>query len=151
MPALQQYFEEQGITLEEGHQAEVCFEACDWIENAGRVLERGFVLSIDYGHEARNLYKQHHNRGTLLAYRDHAVVREHLVRTAPGEQDLTAHINFTARRIYAAAGWAWSAVAWPRNRNFWLRWAARMSSPICMNRAKRPLNRKSKSCAPGSC
>ncbi len=94
MPALERYFHEQGITLEEGQQAEVCFEACDWIESAGRALERGFVLTIDYGHEARALYDEHHNRGTLLAYRDHAVTENLL--DAPGEQDLTAHVNFTA-------------------------------------------------------
>lgn len=93
-PALEQYFHEQGITLEDGQQAEVCLEACDWIENAGRALERGFVLTIDYGHEARALYSEHHNRGTLLAYRDHSV-SENLL-DAPGEQDLTAHVNFTA-------------------------------------------------------
>ncbi len=98
MPALAQYFLEQGITLEEGRQAEVCFEACDWIENAGRALERGFVLTIDYGHEARALYGEHHNRGTLLAYRDHAV-SENLL-DAPGEQDLTAHVNFTALDLW---------------------------------------------------
>jgi SAM-dependent MidA family methyltransferase len=94
MPALARYFQEQGITLEEGQQAEVCFEACDWIESAGRALERGFVLTIDYGHEARALYGEHHNRGTLLAYRDHAVTENLL--DAPGEQDLTSHVNFTA-------------------------------------------------------
>jgi SAM-dependent MidA family methyltransferase len=92
-PALAQYFQEQGIALEEQQQAEVCLEACDWIENAGRSLSRGFVLTIDYGHEARALYDQHHNRGTLLAYRDHAVSEE--ILGAPGEQDLTAHVNFT--------------------------------------------------------
>jgi SAM-dependent MidA family methyltransferase len=93
-PALEQYFHEQGITLEEGQQAEVCLEACDWIESAGRALERGFVMTIDYGHEARALYDEHHNRGTLLAYRDHTVTENLL--DAPGEQDLTAHVNFTA-------------------------------------------------------
>jgi len=98
MPALAQYFHEQGIRLEEGQQAEVCFEACDWIENAGRALERGFVLTIDYGHEARALYGEHHNRGTLLAYRDHTV-SENLL-DAPGEQDLTAHVNFTALDLW---------------------------------------------------
>jgi SAM-dependent MidA family methyltransferase len=98
MPALAQYFHEQGITLEEGQQAEVCFEACDWIENAGRALERGFVLTIDYGHEARALYGEHHNRGTLLAYRDHAVSEDLL--DAPGEQDLTTHVNFTALDLW---------------------------------------------------
>jgi SAM-dependent MidA family methyltransferase len=93
-PDLQRYFQEQGIMLEEGQQAEVCLEACDWIESAGRTLDRGFVLTIDYGHEARALYDENHNRGTLLAYRDHSVTEKLL--DAPGEQDLTAHVNFTA-------------------------------------------------------
>ena len=93
-PALEQYFQAQGITLAESQQAEVCFEACDWIENAGRALERGFLLTIDYGHEARALYDEYHNRGTLLAYRNHTV-NENLLE-APGEQDLTSHVNFSA-------------------------------------------------------
>jgi SAM-dependent MidA family methyltransferase len=97
-PALALYFQEQGIALAEGQQAEVCFEACDWIENAGRSLQRGFVLTIDYGHEARALYGQSHNRGTLLAYRDHAVSED--ILDAPGEQDLTAHVNFTALDLW---------------------------------------------------
>jgi SAM-dependent MidA family methyltransferase len=97
-PALAQYFQEQRIALEEGQQAEVCFEACDWIENAGRALQDGFVLTIDYGHEARSLYSESHNRGTLLAYRDHAVSEDILY--APGEQDLTAHVNFTALDLW---------------------------------------------------
>jgi SAM-dependent MidA family methyltransferase len=97
-PALERYFNEQGIALEEGQHAEICSEACDWIENAGRALERGFVLTIDYGHEARALYDENHNRGTLLAYRDHTV-SENLL-DAPGEQDLTAHVNFTALDLW---------------------------------------------------
>jgi len=94
MTALQEYFQEQGVALEEGQKAEVCFEARDWIKNAGGALEHGFVLTIDYGHEARVLYDQNHNRGTLLAYSDHAV-SENLL-DAPGERDLTSHVNFTA-------------------------------------------------------
>jgi SAM-dependent MidA family methyltransferase len=97
-PALERYFHEQGISLEEGQQAEVCLEACDWIELAGRALDRGFVLTIDYGHEARALYGEHHNRGTLLAYRDHGVTEN--IFDAPGEQDLTAHVNFTALDLW---------------------------------------------------
>jgi SAM-dependent MidA family methyltransferase len=97
-PALERYFQEQGIHLDEGQQAEVCLEACDWIESAGRALERGFVLTIDYGHEARILYDERHNRGTLLAYRDHTVTER--VLDAPGEQDLTSHVNFTAMDLW---------------------------------------------------
>ncbi|MBZ5661800.1 MAG: SAM-dependent methyltransferase [Acidobacteriia bacterium] len=95
---LDEYFREQGITLQDGWQAEACLEACQWIENAGRALRRGFVMSIDYGHEAGALYNERHNRGTLLAYRDH-VVSENLLE-APGAQDLTSHVNFTAVDVW---------------------------------------------------
>lgn len=91
---LAQYFSEQGITLQERQQAEACLEACRWIESAGRALGRGFVMTIDYGHEAPALYDERHNRGTLLAYRDHEVTEN--ILDAPGEQDLTSHVNFTA-------------------------------------------------------
>jgi SAM-dependent MidA family methyltransferase len=93
-PKLEEYFREQGIALQQGWQAEVNLECCDWIECAGRALHSGFVMSIDYGHEARNLYDERHNRGTLLAYRNHVVAEN--VLDAPGEQDLTSHVNFTA-------------------------------------------------------
>ncbi|MGA8673941.1 MAG: SAM-dependent methyltransferase [Candidatus Acidiferrales bacterium] len=92
--ALREYFSEQGIDLGEGQQAEVNLQACQWIEDAGRRLQRGFVLTIDYGHEADELYDQRHMRGTLLAYHRHRAGEDFF--RAPGEQDLTAHVNFTA-------------------------------------------------------
>ena len=97
-PALAQYFQEQGIALPEGHHAEACLDACRWIENAGRAMDRGFVLTIDYGHEAPTLYNESHNRGTLLAYRNHQVAEN--ILDAPGEQDLTSHVNFTALQVW---------------------------------------------------
>jgi SAM-dependent MidA family methyltransferase len=97
-PKLEEYFREQGIALQEGWQAEACLEACEWIENAGRALHTGFVLSIDYGHEARALYDERHNRGTLLAYRNHVATEN--ILDVPGEQDLTAHVNFTAMDLW---------------------------------------------------
>jgi SAM-dependent MidA family methyltransferase len=92
--ALREYFSEHGIALEDGQQAEVNVQACDWIEDAGKRLKRGFVLSIDYGHLASELYDQRHMRGTLLAYHRHRASEDFF--RAPGEQDLTAHANFTA-------------------------------------------------------
>jgi SAM-dependent MidA family methyltransferase len=89
-----EYFAAQGITLHEGQQAEAGLEACDWITEVGRRLERGYVLTIDYGHRAADLFDDHHMRGTLLAYRGHRTAENYY--QAPGEQDLTAHINFTA-------------------------------------------------------
>jgi SAM-dependent MidA family methyltransferase len=97
-PAIKQYFREQGIALHEGQQAEACLDACRWIEYAGHAIGQGFVMTIDYGHEAHALYDERHNRGTLLAYSGHNVTED--VLGAPGEQDLTSHINFTALQVW---------------------------------------------------
>jgi SAM-dependent MidA family methyltransferase len=92
--ALTEYLSEQQISLLDEQQAEVNLAACRWIAEAGAKLKRGFVLSIDYGHEARELYDERHMRGTLLVYECHRATEDFF--RAPGEQDLTAHVNFTA-------------------------------------------------------
>jgi SAM-dependent MidA family methyltransferase len=93
-----EYFAAQGVTLRDGQQAEAGLAACDWIREAGARLERGFVLTIDYGRKARELYDQRHMRGTLLAYEHHRASEDFY--RAPGEQDLTAHVNFTALDVW---------------------------------------------------
>lgn len=97
-PCLAEYLAQQGIALADDQQAEICLEACDWIEGAGRSLNRGFVLTIDYGHAARDLYDHRHMRGTLLAYMRHRAGENYF--QSPGQQDLTAHANFTALDLY---------------------------------------------------
>jgi SAM-dependent MidA family methyltransferase len=98
--AISEYFAAQGITLIEGQQAEAALEACDWISEIGLRLERGFVLTIDYGHEAAGLFDAHHMVGTVLAYANHRASEDFYA--APGQQDLTAHVNFTALRLWGA-------------------------------------------------
>src|SRR5205807_8625013 len=96
--AISGYFAAQGIGLIEGQHAEAGLEACDWISEIGRRLERGYVLTIDYGHPAAALFDDHHMRGTLLAYQNHRA-SEQLYASA-GDQDLTAHVNFTALELW---------------------------------------------------
>jgi len=96
--AISEYFRTQSVTLSEGQQAEAGLEACDWVTEIGRRLERGFVLTIDYGHEAADLFDVHHMAGTVLAYANHRASEEWFL--APGERDLTAHVNFTALRLW---------------------------------------------------
>lgn len=98
-PELEKYFMEQGIELFDGQQAEVNLAAAAWTEDAARRLGRGFILTIDYGREARELYNERHLRGTLLAYTRHRAGEDFYA--APGEQDLTAHVNFTALDLAA--------------------------------------------------
>ncbi len=98
--AIEEYFRKQAITLQPGQQAEANLAACDWIANAAQRLGRGAILTIDYGHAARELYNELHMRGTMLAYRAHRASEDYYA--APGEQDLTAHVNFTALELWGA-------------------------------------------------
>lgn len=100
-PKLAEYFQEQQITLQEGQFAEINLDACEWIADVGRRLSQGFVLTVDYGHEAAELYNERHMRGTLLAYSEHRASENFFQR--PGEQDLTAHVNFTALDLWGRA------------------------------------------------
>jgi SAM-dependent MidA family methyltransferase len=77
----------------EGFEAEVCSAAEEVLDGVGELLGRGFAVIVDYGHHAEALYGPAHPRGTLLAYSRHAAHEGVLDR--PGEQDLTAHVNFT--------------------------------------------------------
>jgi SAM-dependent MidA family methyltransferase len=97
-PRIAEYFAEQGIALHEDQQAEVNLKACEWIEDAGMRLRSGFILTIDYGHPAAELYDERHMRGTLLAYQRHRANEDYF--HAPGEQDLTALVNFTALDLW---------------------------------------------------
>lgn len=92
--AINEYFAAQRIALHERQYTEAGLEACDWITEVGRRIERGFVLTIDYGHRAGELFDERHMLGTLLAYKGHRVNEDFYA--SPGEQDLTAHVNFTA-------------------------------------------------------
>ena len=80
--------------LEEGHRMEVSLMVADWIRSVADKLVRGFALTIDYGDLAQRLYTADRPRGTLMAYRGHAASEDFF--SAPGEQDLTAHVNFSA-------------------------------------------------------
>jgi SAM-dependent MidA family methyltransferase len=82
-----------GAAAREGEEAEVCPAAGEQLDVLDSVLERGFVLVVDYGHPAEELYGPTRPRGTLLAYHRHATNEDFLLRV--GEQDLTAHVNFT--------------------------------------------------------
>ncbi|MFZ5875742.1 MAG: class I SAM-dependent methyltransferase [Nitrospirota bacterium] len=92
-PDLSAYLERLGVSLAEGQQAEINLAAVAWIRAVGRALRRGFVLTVDYGYPADELYASHRTRGTLLAYHRHRTNEAFFERV--GRQDLTAHVDFT--------------------------------------------------------
>jgi SAM-dependent MidA family methyltransferase len=80
--------------LENGHRVDMNLRAAEWIRAVVSKLDRGFVLTIDYGDLARRLYTSDRPRGTLIAYREHTAGEDFY--SSPGETDLTAHVNFSA-------------------------------------------------------
>ena len=93
-PELEGYLRRCGVTLVAGQRAEVNLAALSWLDAVANALERGFVMTIDYGYPAAELYSPARLNGTLLCYYRHQVEEDPLLR--PGEQDITAHVNFTA-------------------------------------------------------
>ena len=80
--------------LEEGHRVEVNRRATLWLNAVTEKLMRGFVVTIDYGGLAESLYTTARPRGTHMAFRGHKTTEDFY--DAPGDQDLTAHVNFSA-------------------------------------------------------
>lgn len=98
-PALEEYLREDGVTLQPGWRAEINLSATAWVEGAARRLARGFLLLIDYGHQAAELYSATHASGTLATFQRHAADgggRDTPWLEDPGERDITAHVDLTA-------------------------------------------------------
>jgi len=83
-----------GVILVEEQVAEISLGIGQWLDEVAAHLGRGFVMAIDYGHEAAELYGPRHLAGTLLGYRGHRVVADPFAGVGLG--DLTAHVDFTA-------------------------------------------------------
>jgi SAM-dependent MidA family methyltransferase len=73
--------------------AEVSLEAGEWIRKICETLSQGELLVIDYGYQAEDWRAGRFPEGSALGYREHHVVNDLLA--VPGQQDLTAHVNFT--------------------------------------------------------
>jgi SAM-dependent MidA family methyltransferase len=89
--------------LPDGYTVEVSPAAETWWREAAEILAHGKLLTIDYGFTADEMFSPGRMRGTLRAYHRHRVTDDLLAN--PGEQDLTAHVNFSAlQKAGEAAG-----------------------------------------------
>ena len=94
-PDLADRLEALGVELAEGQIAEINLGLDRWAEQAAAALDQGFVLTIDYGHRAEELYSpERRHRGTLTTF------YRHTQTDAPfrhiGRQDITSHVDFSS-------------------------------------------------------
>ena len=90
-----------GVTLPEGYRTEVCLAAARWIAEAASSLETGYLLLIDYGHEASAYYDASRGRGTLRTYYQHALGMDPYIHV--GRKDISVHVEFSSLRRAASA------------------------------------------------
>ncbi|MEI6444828.1 MAG: class I SAM-dependent methyltransferase [Nostocales cyanobacterium ELA583] len=81
-------------TYENGYRSEINLAALNWLGIVADCLQRGYVITIDYGYPAHRYYHPRRSQGTLQCYYQH---RHHdNLYINIGQQDITAHVDFTA-------------------------------------------------------
>jgi SAM-dependent MidA family methyltransferase len=80
--------------LPDGFTTEICPAAAQWWRQAAAILKHGRLLTFDYGLCDEEFFSPHRANGTLRAYHRHKLGGDVLGNT--GEQDLTAHVNFSS-------------------------------------------------------
>jgi SAM-dependent MidA family methyltransferase len=92
--ALADYLLDADVTLAEGQVAEINLEASSWLRGAAEKLLRGYVITVDYGEEAVELYdSMGRPDGTLRSFYRHQLIDDVLSR--PGDHDITSTIDWS--------------------------------------------------------
>ncbi|MFB3120438.1 MAG: class I SAM-dependent methyltransferase [Stenotrophomonas maltophilia] len=87
--------ESMGVELAEGQVAEINLGIDRWAGEIASALESGFVLTVDYGKTATQLYSaEERPDGTLTTYYRHTQTDDPFRHV--GSQDITAQVDFTA-------------------------------------------------------
>jgi SAM-dependent MidA family methyltransferase len=88
-----EFADRYSVHSEMEERIEVSLAAQRYMDRVAGGIERGFLLVIDYGYTREEQLEGRH-RGTLKALRQHSVSANPY--EAPGEQDITADVNFSA-------------------------------------------------------
>jgi len=88
-----EFLDRYGVHPEAGERIEASLIAQRYMSQIAATIKRGFIIAIDYGYTRQEQLAGRH-RGTIAAYRQHSMSANPY--EAPGEQDITAHVNFTA-------------------------------------------------------
>lgn len=91
---LSDYFRESEMDLAENQIVEINLAVDEWLAQTARKLAAGYLVTVDYGAELKELYNSpEHDQGTLRSYHRHRPSDDVLER--PGEQDITTTIDWT--------------------------------------------------------
>jgi len=92
-PPVRDFIAQFGVRADAGERVEACPQLSGILQQLVNQFERGFCIIVDYGYTRAELEAGRH-RDTVRAFREHTLRTD--VLAAPGEQDITADLNFTA-------------------------------------------------------
>ena len=92
-PSEHEFLDRWGVHPETGQRTEACLAAMEWAARIAATIQIGFLVAIDYGYTRDEQLAGRH-LDTVMTYREHSVTPNPY--QAPGDQDITAHVNFTA-------------------------------------------------------
>jgi SAM-dependent MidA family methyltransferase len=96
-PRLAEFCDAYSVELAQGQIIEINLGIDDWLAQVWTKLANGFVITVDYGAEAVELYDAARRpNGTLRAFSRHSFVDDVLAQ--PGEYDITSSVNWTQVR-----------------------------------------------------
>ena len=91
---LKSYLEKWNIHLTPGFHTEINLDAFKWIRETSAALGKGYMITIDYGFAAGELYDKKRSNGTLTCYSRHNKISN--TYSDIGNRDITTHVNFSA-------------------------------------------------------
>ena len=88
-----EFLDRWGIHPQAEERTEACLAAVDYARRIAATIQTGFLITIDYGYTRDEQLAGRHV-DSVMAYRKHSATPNPY--QSPGEQDITAHVNFTA-------------------------------------------------------
>ncbi len=118
-PELIDYLKRSEAKFFDGQMIEINLEAIGWLKQLAYLIEKGFLVTVDYGDLAHHLYSLDRREGTLRCFYQHTMTDNPLARL--GEQDITASVNFSALIDYGA-DYGFEKVSYERQTQFLFRY-----------------------------
>ncbi|HET7657330.1 MAG TPA: SAM-dependent methyltransferase [Bacillales bacterium] len=94
-----EWIAELRFPIDEKERVEIPLTMTEVVKELANWIDRGAMLTIDYGHTNEERKQLKRRSGSLRGYHQHQLVEEPLLN--PGEMDLTAHIHLDAFHAWA--------------------------------------------------
>lgn len=86
------YLHYHGIIVQEGQRLEIPLSMMTYYNHLCEKIQKGFLLTIDYGYTKKEWTEELHRMGSLRGYSQHRLV--HNILENPGKVDITSHIHW---------------------------------------------------------